>query len=433
MQKIIFALISLFVIISAVKVPSDGKVILTRVQNNNGQSFYTAPAYLDYNTTSKQAQSAVSMLVALYSNQAVVGTNTTGLQDYNATAHDANVTASTGKALFVNNIIPGNYTTVNVALDSANWNLTINAIYATNVAVANYVDYNGTGASGILGLGYNTTSLNNYGKKVPTLSVSLSQDLKNGTLLFGTDDSKTANLNSAVKFPTQSNWQVANVTSVAIGTATFTAPTNTNNTYSVAFDLNTEDLTLPKTIYNTVITGLGDSSLNCDTTSIYRPVCNITGNLTVLPDITITVGENSLIIPPSAYVVDAASYNATLGGNVTLAIKLSDASNDSVNTHVTASFNRNIIIGSQLLSFYYAEFTGTRSSTSAGTVELFQAGEVPQPTPTPTPTPSGGSKWWIVLVILAVVLVGAGIYWFVARRNKANRLEEDINGNLLRA
>ena len=373
------------------------------------------------------------MLVALYSNQAVLGTNATGFVDYNATAHDANVTASTGKALFVNNIIPGNYTTVNVAIDSANWNLTINALYATNVAVANYIDYTGTGAAGILGLGYNTTSLNNYYKKVPTLSVSLSQDLKNGSLLFGTDNTKTANMNSAVKFPTQSNWQVANVTSVAIGTATFTSPTNTNNTYSVAFDLNTEELTLPKAVYNTVITGLGDSSLDCDTTSIYRPVCNITGNLTVLPDITITVGEKSLIIPPTAYVIDAASYNATLGGNVTLSLRQSDSANDDLTNHVTASFNRNIIIGSQLLSFYYAEFVGTRSSTSTGTVELFQFGEVPTPTPTPTPTPASGSKWWVVLVILAVVLVGVGIYWFVARRNKANRLQEEINGNLLRA
>ena len=437
MQKIIIVLFNLLVILNAVSIPDDGILNITRVAGTSG-NFYTVPAALNYNTTTGIAASTITMVVSLYSSQVLLASNCSGFVDYNAVAHEANVTSSTDELTLVNNIIPGNVSTVNLWLDSKNWGLdATNIVYAIDCPAFNSsnTDYTGSGVSGILGLGYNASSLNNYLENVPTLSISLSQDLQNGTLLFGTDVNRTANLNSAVKFSTLANWQVPDISSVSSGE--FNAYMTSPSDVALAFDLNTDAIALPETIYKKIIQSFKD--FNCTLDSVYLPTCDHTGNLTDLPTIIITVGEAILQIPAEAYVVNAESYNATLGGTITLALKLSNASSSDPHNHVTDGYKKVIVLGAQVFSYYYAVFTGSKNAkNTAGTIELFQADPVPtppgpNPTPTPTPTPTPSSKWWVVLVILAVVLIGFGIYWFIYRKNKAKRLSRDDDGGLLQA
>ena len=437
MHKTIITLFSLLAVFSAVSIPNTGELLIT------GPGLYSVSAALDFNKTTEAGVSLVNMLVSLYTSQTFLTSDCGGFGGYFASNHIANVSNVTDNLILANNNITGSLSSVNLWVDSNHWQQNDSAIYADRCPVfdSSHTTYNGSNLSGVIGFGYTNTTLANYGANIPTLSVYLNEDLRGGKLFFGLNEARTARLFSAVKFNTLSDWRVPGVSSVTIGGASYSV--RNSSEYQMIFDLNTDVIGIPETIYNIVIQGFEDSStLSCVRGSLSNPVCGFTGNLTDLPTIDIAVGDKILRIPPQAYVINASTYNATTSGVIILALKALTPNSANPRNHVLEPFRNTIILGARVFSYYQVVFTGSRDLTnSAGTVELFEVNPNfnpdpsptpgPEPTPAPTPDPSS-SAWWIILVVVAVVLVGVGLCCYITKR-KSDRSEREISNNLLRA
>lgn len=304
-------------------------------------------------------------------------------------------------------------------LDYSNWHL----VYYANVANYCFSQRESTFGSyryGIVGLGWNYTenNYNNYlSSDIIIISIYLNQNATSGTLLFGIDSNIRANssyiatLSADVEFHVNATYFFL---SVGSSTISFNA--------KLIFDLDSDAIGLPYTIYNDVLQYLQTYSVSCVNTTYYKPLCLYAGNLTDLPTITLELQGFAIPIPPQIYVQDFSTLVSYYLGGSHFALNFKGLSSSFYDeSYVTPAFENYVILDQNFMSYYTTQFTGS-PSTNNYTISIYN------PNPTSSPN-SSGSQTWIYIVAGSVVgaIIIIGIACYCCKRSK--RIRRQRNGN----
>ena len=287
---------------------------------------------------------------------------------------------------FISSVIQAS---ASVYLDYAYWELQEKALLATACSTFR-TDSIGTSRSGIIGLGTDGSSRNNFLKN-NLFSILWSSDLRNGTLRFDVDDTYTyyteGNLTSSA------NWIVPIQGYIQM------SPYDQDFTGSLAFDINADALGFPLQLFQYIVQVIVKTQwlhpITC-TNDTFQPTCNYTGYVKNLPTIDLGTGQNSIHItfPPEIYVLNAKNADDYVY-SITLNLKALDPLS-SGKPYVTSDFGNTIIVDARSMSPYYIVFNATESTNM---IQLYQAKVRPDPNNPP-------SKWiYVIIGIIILVMV----------------------------
>jgi len=238
--------------------------------------------------------------------------------------------------------------TIHAELDHV-WSLKAASAVVAGTCSTFVTESTGAGASGVLGLGFNAESRNNF-KSTNSFSVFFNQGFK---LVF--NPVMTFNKNLISQFRTNSAWRIPNVAAIGLGTLR-----NPLSGVSAIFDINTDTIGLPAALYNTFVGALNSRfNTQCDTSVLNQPTCLYAGDINTLPTVTIETGTGTpIIITPTMYAIKPQP-----GASFTLDARSLSATSAGVN-YVTADFANTIILGNTILGNYYAYFNLADSTVS---------------------------------------------------------------------
>ena len=178
---------------------------------------------------------------------------------------------------------------------------------------------------------------------------------------------------------------------------------------SMIFDLGFDSIGFPKEIYAQVVSMIEKhpSIGGCSTGDDFRPVCNFTGDIKLLPTVEINIGKQKVEIPPEVYVVSTQS-NDFYYDPITLKFKAL-STNTSEGEFVTTSFNSYIILGYPAMSYYYVTFQDERKDKGGPSINLYYSEEYKK----------AAELTWIFVIIALCGVVGMSlIYCLFNKREK---------------
>lgn len=324
----------------------------------------------------------VSMILALYTSQTLLVENCLHFSPYNCSQYSCtgylNESTTIHSPYFTGE---GYLAKADMYLDYANWNLNTNASIASSCSANTVLPY-GLTRYGVLGLGTANNSRQNFINS-PMFSISLAPDLLSGQLLFGQNDAINSSRDLVAVLPADEDWKVnANSLEIVVGNKSVRLSAN------LIFDINAEALGLPIELYNRVLDFFAtEVPMNC-ITHAYQPVCFYNGDVSALPNITISIQDQIIVIEPETYV-----QNATFKGNssiITLNIK-AISPNLTDYSYITSKYNNYIILDSHVMSNYTVLFDAT---SSPPTIKLY--GSV---------IDYRGDLFWVEVVVLAVIFL----------------------------
>ena len=324
-----------------------GQVSLKR--SNNG-FFISAelPDSLNTNLTTNTAD----MILALY-------TDNTLLFNYNCSDYKScHINSSTTVAAsFPYFTAEGEYASVDASLSSGYWKLSSDAI--VNTTEGNY-SINSTTPYGIIGMGLDGNASANFINQ-PSFSISLTANGDSGQLLFTPDMSLAESDTPQAKLSAGSNWHIHGVNTIDIGFYI-----NVKNT-SLIFDLNSDTIGLPLTIYNQVLEALESQyGLVCSTDTYYKPVCSNYQMKDDFPGLKINIGDQSISIPSSVYVQGGDADIQTYAVSLSLKALSSNLTGES---YVTPVYENYIILSYPVLAYYYTVFDGNSQTVTLYTAD----------------------------------------------------------------
>lgn len=261
---------------------------------------------------------------------------------------------------------------------------------------------------GLLALGLNGTENNFLASKVFSLNLNVSS-LK-GSLVFGSASAPPSSYIQVATISTNSNWQIPNtVASLGVGETEFAVST------TVIFDLNSNMIGLPTAVYNSLLKSFQKNTSTLCSASSSGPICPYSGYTANLPNITLTIQNQAIPIPPQIYLNGFTGYNPNNNNYYSLQLNIRELNSSMVNeSYVTPGYENNIILDSNFMNYYMTLFDGSGYANNEFTVSLYAspANYIP-PRPTPTPTPPGPNPspdhTWIYIVsgvVGFIILIG---------------------------
>jgi len=261
----------------------------------------------------------------------------------------------------------GHFISPNFYLQTSAWNLSINATYATDCHKGR--SQYGTGTYGLLGLGVDDKSWENFLGLYPIFSIYIDENTTSGFLYFQTNWGRAASETPAAVLPADNNWHVSNVNFIEFGSV------NVSMSAKMIFDMNMECIGIPLAQYPDILNAITNNitGLTCPTgqDSYYRPSCNYTNgfNISNLPNLTIYIGNQKLDIPPQVYIEVVRNHTNTTG-SIRLSMKAID-NTLADNNYVSPIYNKYVILDSYTMSFYYTVFDGVSHSTGNSVIKLY--------------------------------------------------------------
>jgi len=381
---------------------------------------------LDYNVTLKTASRSVKMLLALYTSKSLLASSCVGFDAYALYQRSCKVSIEKTTTNFLNFEVGGHHLNTNVFLDYNHWALAENAILGT-ICHTNGTTYTKSGLWGIIGLGFESSSKSNFlGTANILFSVYVKLDGMTGELSFSNDTEKAVDISSPdVVLSSSQSWHVSHVNGILFDNHGNTKKISLDD-YSLIFDLNSDAIGLPKTIYKTFITKLQEAApeVHCNADLIYKPTCKYSGKVDDLPVIKINIGTDKVIsIPPLIYVSNMYGREY-VDGSMILNIKAT-SSELTENNYVTSEFENTIVLDSNVLTYYYTIFSRDQEHDNNGRITLYRAHHDLSELPS-----EEGSI--IVKVLVGILILGVAIgIWVVYRKRKYEVLkeEEEHHGN----
>ena len=302
-----------------------------------------------------------------------------------------------------------------VSLDNANWELKGRALLATSCSTGRNDDYDddndddddddlkGTNRYGIIGLGTQGTSKDNFIKN-KTFSISFTSDFKSGVLKFSKDDryyfqKRTLKANA--------NW-VSPLKGFLVVNEFWQ-----NFRANIAFDINAETIGFPPKLFKMIVKQIEKSqrknNMTC-TNDTYQPTCNFTGFISDLSDIRLVGPYPCTIgIEPEAYVKNATDVYVI---NITLNIQALNSSSSSGRSFVTSDYENTIILNARAMSPYYIVFN---ASGPTNTIDLYDASTIRDTgnstsnntNPNPEPNQGKSSKGPLLAGLIILISIAA--------------------------
>ena len=248
-------------------------------------------------------------------------------------------------------------------LDHSNWVLNNKAAIATSCSG---FDFYGGNMHGVLGLGHEGNSGANFiGSQV--FSIYLRQNGSEGTLLFHWNSSYAQSETPLVTLKSDENWHVNSINEITVGNGTLQV-----EDLELIFDLTGVGLGLPKAVFDQVLATLKEVyNINC-TSHSFNPVCGYSGYIKGFPSLAFkTATGEKLVLPPQAYLQDG--HNETIQGpNVTLSFRALSSELEEL-SYVTPSYDKTIIIGSQIMRNFYIKFDAANKAISVYDAKHFSS------------------------------------------------------------
>ena len=237
-----------------------------------------------------------------------------------------------------------------VYLDYGHWKL------KTRAMISSGCDGYYSGGYGLLGMGFDGESLINYLTTQPSFAVHIAKGMKNGTLSFQKDFTKVRSSVPVSKVTSDSNWHITGVQSVTFGKTS--VPAN----LSIIFDLGSDSIGIPVETYNAIFAAIQNYPTvgKCQVAADFTATCNYSGDIRKLPHINLELANESLSIPPQAYVVQTQE-SFFYENSIKLRLKplSTDQSKGSV---VTPAHENYVILGYPMMSYFYTVFDGGHKS-----------------------------------------------------------------------
>jgi len=358
-------------------------------------------------TSDPTTNDTVRMILSLSNNNVLLIDNCADFQPYNCKYYHCIPYPGTNTTVRYQSF---NATTIPVSatveLNNQYWQLQEKALLATSCEI-NTSQYLGAGRYGVLGLGTQGSSKNNF-LKDKIFSIWLNSTAKSGVLKFGFDQ-KYAN-GTVGNITANDNWIVPVKGYIQI------TPYDQDFNGFIAFDLYGDALGFPLKLYkyivDTIVATQWLNPITCDNDT-FQPSCNYTGYIKDLPTISIATGQNHVHfnVPPEIYVKNAKSRDDYVY-SITLNIKALDNSLPD-ESYVTPDYSNTIILDQRTMSSFYLVFDAIGP---INLVQIYQASTDPNAIPN-HPLP----KWVYIVIICVVVLIIAGSFGVAIRKRAANR------------
>ena len=290
-----------------------------------------------------------------------------------------------------------------VYLTKQDWSLNVNALYATECSGTDG-EY-GDGMYGMVGMGIDGDSYKNFANKGLTFSIYLDEDVEKGELMFSKDKKRALSADPVASLPANNNWHVKGINMLEVGKKKIEVKET-----SLIFDINSQAIGFPVSMYKEILeaisTNVQGAVLTCpkeeekETNSFnYRPTCEFTGNVTAVPTISVSIGNQNFDLPSKIYVQYIKNVSESKG-SIQFNIRALSSELTDVKNYVTPSYDNYIILDSYTLSYYYTVFEGSDREHNANKIHLYVANH----------HPSDGSSYVAIWLILAALAAGAIIY-----------------------
>ena len=294
------------------------------------------------------------MLISLHTSTTLLSTSCLGFSYYNCsnfTCYDPSTSVSTVTTPYFT--ATGNIANAEVYLDYSYW-VSHSALLVSQCESKGSDKY-GTGAYGVIGLGVEGISGNNFLNST-LFSIYLEKDASKGMIFFGFDSSKSQKVAPNATLKADQNWNVTGVSNIGFGGVLINI---IDNNTSLIFDINTDAIGLPLELYQNFTNEVKEKLMTCDE-KISLPSCSYSGKIEDLPDFNITIGDQVLEIPPEFYMrIDEGNDDDSEEVKITLFLRgLSTEETDD--SYVTEKYNNTIILGYHVMSYYYVLFDATQ-------------------------------------------------------------------------
>jgi len=269
-----------------------------------------------------------------------------------------------------------------------------------------------SGGYGLLGVGVDDDSLINFLNLAPTFAIEISKDLLNGTFAFDKNLQKAQSSTPLAKLNSSGIWHVSDCHTISIQKTTIFANA------SLIFDLGSDSLGFPVTIYREILAALQNypSIGQCQTNDDFRPTCQFSGDIRELPKIIVNIGDQELAIPPEIYVIQTQS-SFYYYESISLKIKAL-STNTAEGFYVTPDHSNYIILGYPIMSYYYMVFDGGHKSIDpkrqvAPSISLY-----------PSKNYNSSVYMWIIALAGLLVMVSVGLIYYQCQKHKKARKEK---------
>jgi hypothetical protein len=410
----LFTLFSLILLSALSKPQSTPFLKLYATESGNitlyqdAEGFRIPVDFVDHENEASDGVSSYDMAVCLYSSQTFLSSYyCLDFFGYSCSAYSecTSYKSSNFSANYVQLSAIGYMMTAPIYLDYNNWYVDGEIGFATSCTSNITLPY-GNSRYGMLGMGFANGSQDNYpGSKM--FSITLNRSQSEGSLTFHNGSSvEFPSYTPAVTLQTDSNWNINTSAVVTVGYSSIEFDT------TVIFDLNSDLLGFPVTIYEYVVQYLEtNASMSCNNAT-FQAVCSYTGNPQNLPNITLTIQDLNIQIPPVIYVQDFYIYNSE-NGTYSLTLNLRGISPNLMNeSYVPPAFENFVILDENFLFYYIPLFNATGYNDSNFEITLYAPPYTnnnniqPTPTPTPASNSSSGHSWiWIPIGIFCFTIL----------------------------
>jgi len=264
----------------------------------------------------------------------------------------------------------GHSVEINLSLSTHDWIQKTKAMFCTKY-MNNLIQSYGNGAAGILGLGIQRDSRDNFQALTPVFSVDFSNSNKS-ELCFWRNLNKAQSATPMARILTDNSWQIPSCQKIQLGNKIF----NVLGLVKIVFDPNEEILSFPIYIFGQFMAAFNMSTvpIKCNISQIFRPNCAYQGKLSDLPLIILWIEGQNITITPWQYVQDPENYNSTKG-TLTLNIRALHYKDKSPDNYVTSDYRNYIILGFPFMKDFHFIFTAKNNKNMNNTIELFEKSE----------------------------------------------------------
>jgi len=252
----------------------------------------------------------------------------------------------------------------------------------------------GEGTHGIIALGVEGSGKNNFRDPHPVFTLYLNKNGIGGELWARKNLYKVDSIIPEVSLNSTGSWHIYGVENIQI--ENFVLDYNFTDT-ELILDLDATTLGFSSYIYWKLLEALqhGEIPIKCwrrGFSNLYKPNCSYYGKLEDLPNITIPIQGQKLLIPLSIYVDSPESYDPTRGW-IVLNINGHNATANIPETFVTEKYEHSIILDSNFMKYYGLVFDGSNLR-----IEIYRIRQVP-------PDPDSNDSRIFILRILKGVLI----------------------------
>jgi len=354
-----------------------------------------------------------NMMLALYTDKTFFGKQCQGFNDY-CEKYKFRCELPKEKAHLVFPYFETDSQTIlsEVFLDYTHWSLKSMAHMSTECS-GFY-----SGGYGLLGVG-TEGSLMNFLNLEPNFAIEISKDLLNGTFSFDKNLQKPDSDVPLAKLNSSSNWQVSNAQTISVLKTSIYA----NST--VIFDLGSDSLGFPVSIYNEIVAALENypEMGQCQTNTDFKPDCQFAGDIRQLPQIIINIADQQLAIPPEIYVIQTQS-SFYYSDSISLKIKALSP-NTSEGSYVTPDHSNYIILGYPIMSYYYMIFDGGHKSIDPKravnpSISLYLSKNY-----------QNSAYFWLIALAGFLVIISVGLVYYQCQKHKKARKAAKATSPLL--